>query len=248
MIFGHIHRRGSLSEGTARLPGTPIWRHDGVTLHNTGNWLYAEALLGMAVPQSPFWPGSMIVVGEAGPPELIELLGDVDREVLARSGRTFVRPPPLSARRSRRATGAGRAGARSAIAAPAWSIARRVAGEVDDQRPAADPGDAAGEHPVRGVLARGERASPRRSPAPRVRSRRGSPPGVTSSGEKPVPRSSGPARSPPSSPSGEAARDQFALVGDHLAAAISRPSRWRTRPARRRSRPRPPPRPSRSRP
>jgi len=87
VIFGHIHRRGSLP-GDGREAGTPIWRHDGVTLHNTGNWLYAEALLGLAVPQSPFWPGSMIVVGETGPPELIELLVDVDREVLAgRAGR-----------------------------------------------------------------------------------------------------------------------------------------------------------------
>ncbi len=54
-----------------------------MTLHNTGNWLYTEALLGTAVPQSPFWPGSMVVVGETGPPELIEVLTDVDREVLA---------------------------------------------------------------------------------------------------------------------------------------------------------------------
>jgi hypothetical protein len=82
VIFGHIHRRGSLP-GDGQAPGTPVWRHDGVTLHNTGNWLYAEALLGLAVPQSPFWPGSMIVVGESGPPELVELLTDVDREVLA---------------------------------------------------------------------------------------------------------------------------------------------------------------------
>jgi hypothetical protein len=82
VIFGHIHRRGALPwDGLA--PGTPVWRHGGVTLHNTGNWLYAEALLGLAVPQSPFWPGSMIVVGETGPPELVELLADVDREVLA---------------------------------------------------------------------------------------------------------------------------------------------------------------------
>jgi hypothetical protein len=40
------------------------------------------------VPQSPFWPGSMVVVAESGPPELVEVLTDVDREVLAgRAGR-----------------------------------------------------------------------------------------------------------------------------------------------------------------
>jgi hypothetical protein len=82
VIFGHIHRRGSLP-GEHEEEGAPAWRRNGVHLHNTGNWLYAEALLGRAVPESPFWPGSMILVGETGPPELIEILADVDREVLA---------------------------------------------------------------------------------------------------------------------------------------------------------------------
>ncbi len=81
-IFGHIHRRGSLP-GDGDTGSTPAWARNGVTLHNTGNWLYTEALLGLAVPQSPFWPGSMVVVGESGPPQLVEVLGDVDREVLA---------------------------------------------------------------------------------------------------------------------------------------------------------------------
>jgi hypothetical protein len=87
VIFGHIHRRGSLP-GEHEAAEAPAWRRNGVTLHNTGNWLYTEALLGRAVPQSPFWPGSMIVVAESGPPELVEVLADVDREVLAgRAGR-----------------------------------------------------------------------------------------------------------------------------------------------------------------
>jgi hypothetical protein len=88
VIFGHIHRRGSLPDEREQ-DGAPAWRRNGVTLHNTGNWLYAEALLGRAVPESPFWPGSMILVGETGPPELVEVLADVDREVLA--GRAGVR-------------------------------------------------------------------------------------------------------------------------------------------------------------
>ncbi|HET6831839.1 MAG TPA: metallophosphoesterase [Solirubrobacterales bacterium] len=82
VVFGHIHRRGSLP-GEDDAIGSPAWRRNGVTLHNTGNWLYTEALLGRAVPQSPFWPGSMIVVAESGPPELVEVLADVDRDVLA---------------------------------------------------------------------------------------------------------------------------------------------------------------------
>ena len=39
--------------------------------------------LGMVSFRVSFWPGSMVVVGESGPPELIEVLTDVDREVLA---------------------------------------------------------------------------------------------------------------------------------------------------------------------
>lgn len=83
VIFGHIHRRGPLLADDGRRAADPPWQRGAVTLHNTGNWMYVEGLLGRAVPQSPFWPGSMIVVGETGPPELVELLTDVDREVLA---------------------------------------------------------------------------------------------------------------------------------------------------------------------
>jgi hypothetical protein len=83
VVFGHIHRRGALLMDDGRRASDPVWERNGVTLHNTGNWTYVEGLLGRAVPQSPFWPGSMIVVGESGPPELREILADVDREVLA---------------------------------------------------------------------------------------------------------------------------------------------------------------------
>jgi len=82
VIFGHIHRRGALPDDNGT-PGAPGWERDGVTLHNTGNWLYVEALLGRTAPASPFWPGSMIVVGDEGPPEMVEVLAGVDRSVLS---------------------------------------------------------------------------------------------------------------------------------------------------------------------
>ena len=88
VIFGHIHRRGSLPGRRRRLPAR---RSGGATASPcttpaTGST--PRACWALAVPQSPFWPGSMVVVGETGPPELVELLGDVDREVLAgRAGR-----------------------------------------------------------------------------------------------------------------------------------------------------------------
>ncbi len=88
VVFGHIHRRGALDDDDGRSSSDPIWQRNGTTLHNTGNWTYVEGLLGRAVPQSPFWPGSMVLVPDEGPPELREILVDVDREVLAgRAGR-----------------------------------------------------------------------------------------------------------------------------------------------------------------
>lgn len=83
VVFGHIHRRGALLADDGRRSTDPIWTRNGTTLHNAGNWTYIEGLMGRAVPDSPFWPGSMVVVGESGPPELVEVLGDVDRSVLA---------------------------------------------------------------------------------------------------------------------------------------------------------------------
>ena len=89
VIFGHVHRRGALPTDDGRRASDPIWLRNGTTLHNTGNWTYVEGLMNRAVPQSPFWPGSMILVGESGPPELVELLADVERAVLSgRAGRS----------------------------------------------------------------------------------------------------------------------------------------------------------------
>lgn len=88
VIFGHIHRRGPLLGDDGRGSTDPAWEGRRTTLFNTGNWMYVEGLLGRAVPESPFWPGSMVVVGDSGPPELVELLADVDRDVLSgRAGR-----------------------------------------------------------------------------------------------------------------------------------------------------------------
>ena len=62
VVFGHIHRRGPLLIDDGRRASDPLWERNGTTLLNTGNWMYVEGLLGRAIPQSPFWPGSMVVV------------------------------------------------------------------------------------------------------------------------------------------------------------------------------------------
>jgi metallophosphoesterase superfamily enzyme len=86
VIFGHIHRRGALPGEDGRSAADPAWRTHGVTLHNTGNWLYVPAMLSRASSENPFWPGSMVVVDESGPPELVELLADVSGAELEGGG------------------------------------------------------------------------------------------------------------------------------------------------------------------
>ena len=83
VVFGHIHRRGPLLSDDGRSASDPAWRRGGTTLLNTGNWQYVEGLMGRAEPGSPFWPGSMVVVGDEGEPELVELLSEVGRDVLS---------------------------------------------------------------------------------------------------------------------------------------------------------------------
>jgi predicted phosphodiesterase len=73
LIFGHTHRRGPMrAESGWRLPeGTRLW--------NTGSWVYAPGLLGRTPADSPYWPGTVAVLEEDGPPELRHLLDDRSR-------------------------------------------------------------------------------------------------------------------------------------------------------------------------
>jgi hypothetical protein len=70
VVFGHTHRAGPLpGEETAEWL-TP----SGVSLHNSGNWVYEPWLLARG-PASPFWPGSCLSLSGDGPPLLERLLG-----------------------------------------------------------------------------------------------------------------------------------------------------------------------------
>jgi predicted phosphodiesterase len=73
LIFGHTHRRGPMrAESGWRLPeGTRLW--------NTGSWVYAPGLLGKTPADSPYWPGTIAVLDDDGPPELRHLLDDRSR-------------------------------------------------------------------------------------------------------------------------------------------------------------------------
>ena len=51
------------------------WRTPGGTLlHNSGSWVHEPAFTNAAGAASPYFPGSAIVVGDDGPPELLRLL------------------------------------------------------------------------------------------------------------------------------------------------------------------------------
>jgi hypothetical protein len=76
LIFGHTHRRGPMPAETGwRMPeGTRLW--------NTGSWVYAPGLLGRTPADSPYWPGTVAVLDDDGPPELRHLLDDRSRTEL----------------------------------------------------------------------------------------------------------------------------------------------------------------------
>lgn len=78
VIFGHTHRRGPLE-------GEDGWRprEDGPHLWNTGSWVHSPSLLRSSAEGSAYWPGTVGIVEDDGPPQLLHLLEDWSREDLA---------------------------------------------------------------------------------------------------------------------------------------------------------------------
>jgi predicted phosphodiesterase len=80
VIFGHTHRRGPLKAEVG-------WRlEDGTRLHNTGSWIHSSWLLGRTAADSPYWPGTIIVVEDDREPRAVNLLEDLGADEL-RGGR-----------------------------------------------------------------------------------------------------------------------------------------------------------------
>lgn len=73
VIFGHTHRAGPLpgDDPIEWAPAHPPAHH---RLVNTGSWVYEPAWLGDSPSESPYRPGFAAIVGDDGPPELINLL------------------------------------------------------------------------------------------------------------------------------------------------------------------------------
>jgi predicted phosphodiesterase len=72
VVFGHTHRAGPL-------PGDDEqeWRgRGGARLVNAGSWTYAPIFLTAKPGESPYWPGTCVLVEDSGPPVVKRLLQD----------------------------------------------------------------------------------------------------------------------------------------------------------------------------
>jgi hypothetical protein len=78
VVFGHTHRAGPL-------PGDHEheWRgRAGTRLVNCGCWTYSPVFLGSPPGESPYWPGTCVLVEDSGPPVLERMLLDRDHAEL----------------------------------------------------------------------------------------------------------------------------------------------------------------------
>jgi hypothetical protein len=78
VIWGHSHRSGPWPRDDLGEWTTPA----GTRLVNSGSWVYQPHFLSATPEESPYWPGTAVVVGDDGPPELIRLLGGRGHEAL----------------------------------------------------------------------------------------------------------------------------------------------------------------------
>ena len=70
VITGHTHRAGP-EENEAEWPLA-----DGRRLHNTGSWVFADALHHPGAPPGRYWPGTVTWVEDDSPPRRVHLLAD----------------------------------------------------------------------------------------------------------------------------------------------------------------------------
>jgi hypothetical protein len=68
VIFGHTHRSGAVDGDEPAEWVTP----NGVMLHNTGSWVFSRTFSNG--PESPYWPGTAVLVEDGARPRLLHLL------------------------------------------------------------------------------------------------------------------------------------------------------------------------------
>jgi hypothetical protein len=91
VVFGHTHRSGPLpgdDEAEWNRPPARGRGTSGARLVNTGCWTYDSIFLTRKPGESPYWPGTCVLVDESGPPTLKRLLLDRSHEDLLRSRAT----------------------------------------------------------------------------------------------------------------------------------------------------------------
>jgi predicted phosphodiesterase len=72
VVFGHTHRPGPLPGDTPE-----EWcGRGGARLVNAGSWTYSSIFLTAKPGDSPYWPGTCVLVGDDGAPEVRRLLQD----------------------------------------------------------------------------------------------------------------------------------------------------------------------------
>lgn len=70
VITGHTHRAGPEASDA----GWPLAA--GGRLHNTGSWVFADALHHPGAPPGPYWPGTVTWLDDDGPPRRVHLLAN----------------------------------------------------------------------------------------------------------------------------------------------------------------------------
>jgi predicted phosphodiesterase len=73
VVFGHTHRSGPWPRDDASEWTLP----SGGSLINTGSWILEPAFLGRDPWESPYWPGTAVVVDDDAPPRLERLLDEL---------------------------------------------------------------------------------------------------------------------------------------------------------------------------
>ena len=98
VVFGHTHRSGPLPEDDLRewhRPPAVPGGVPGARLVNCGCWTYDSIFLTDTAGDNPYWPGTVAVVDDSGPPTLARLLQDRTRSELSpRSTRAALTPRP----------------------------------------------------------------------------------------------------------------------------------------------------------
>jgi Calcineurin-like phosphoesterase superfamily domain len=86
VVFGHTHRAGPLPDDQPAEwlgPGANGATGSRARLVNAGNWTYSPVFLSGNPGESPYWPGTCVLVEDSGPPLLTQLLAEYDHEQLA---------------------------------------------------------------------------------------------------------------------------------------------------------------------